>query len=56
MNITWLSHSWCAAFVLQESDVTAELHATTVIALLEHLQLQNVTLVMHDWGGEAAGR
>lgn len=29
--------------VLQDSDITAE---------LEHLQLTDVTLVMHDWGGE----
>lgn len=37
--------------LLRESDITTELHATTVIALLQHLQLQDVTLVMHDWGG-----
>lgn len=38
--------------VLQDRDVTTELHATTVGALMEHLQLQDVILVMHDWGGE----
>ena len=41
---------------LQDSDTTAELHATTVVALLEHLGLQDVTLVMHDWGGKAVLR
>lgn len=38
--------------VLQDTDSTAELHATTVLTLLEHLQLTDVTLVMHDLGGE----
>lgn len=44
----------CAVLVccMQDSDISAELHATTLVALLEHLQLQDVTLVMHDWGGE----
>jgi pimeloyl-ACP methyl ester carboxylesterase len=34
---------------LQESDMTSELHASSVVALLDHLDVTNATLVMHDW-------
>ncbi|WIA22391.1 hypothetical protein OEZ85_004698 [Tetradesmus obliquus] len=34
---------------LQESDITTELNAGSVLALLDHLDVTNATLVMHDW-------
>lgn len=49
-----LYHICVIRSTLQDSDITADLHATTVVALLEHLGLQDVTLVMHVWGGKAA--
>lgn len=34
---------------LEESDITTELNAASVVALLNHLDVTNATLVMHDW-------
>jgi pimeloyl-ACP methyl ester carboxylesterase len=31
--------------------MTSELHASSVVGLLDHLDVTNATLVMHDWSG-----
>jgi pimeloyl-ACP methyl ester carboxylesterase len=36
---------------LQDSDITTELNASSVVALLDHLDVTSATLVMHDWSG-----
>lgn len=38
-------------YSVQGPGFTAELHASSVIALLDHLNLDNVTIAMHDWAG-----
>lgn len=35
----------------QEYDYTLEQHVANLVALVERLELRNITLVMHDWGG-----
>ena len=35
----------------QDRDYTLQSHTENLVALVEHLDLQNITLVMQDWGG-----
>ncbi len=35
----------------QDYEYTLETHIQNVEALVEHLKLENITLVVHDWGG-----
>lgn len=34
-----------------DRDYTLETHTENLVALIDHLDLQNITLVLQDWGG-----
>ena len=40
----------------QDYTYTLEQHIRNLEALIAHLELQNVTLILHDWGGAIAWR
>lgn len=39
----------------QEANYTFQTHVENLIALIEHLDLQNITIVCQDWGGPITG-
>jgi pimeloyl-ACP methyl ester carboxylesterase len=48
--LDWLGHGRSDK-PMHPGSITLELHMQTLMAFINHVQLRDIVLVAHDWGG-----